>query len=92
MTAQEITALTTAALADPAVDLAIPLGLTLALREGLPSTVLASLIRGDYHPAAGDAPGALTYRDGDEIRVASLSPESELLLSAYLERRAHKPE
>jgi hypothetical protein len=90
MTAQEVRALTTAALADPAVDLAVPVGLSLALREGLPSTVLASLIRGD--PAVGDTPGALTYRDGDEIRVASLSPESDLLLSAYLEHCAHKPE
>ncbi|UKY47430.1 hypothetical protein [Streptomyces inhibens] len=63
-----------------------PLAMSLALREGLRSTVLASLSRRDYHPAVGDVPGSLTYRDGDQIRVVALSPESELLLTAYLER------
>ncbi|MCZ4125989.1 hypothetical protein [Streptomyces sp. H39-S7] len=86
MTKEEVRALVVAAIADPTVDLSIPLGLSLALREGLRSTVLVSLNRGDYHPAVGDAPGSLTYRDGDQIRAASLSPETELLLAAYLAR------
>ncbi|MYV98371.1 hypothetical protein [Streptomyces sp. SID3343] len=86
MTTQEVRALVNAALADPTVDLAVPLGLSLALREGLRFAVLATLSRGDYHPAVGDVPGSLTYRAGDQIRVATLSPQSELLLSAHLER------
>ncbi|NGO67872.1 hypothetical protein [Streptomyces boncukensis] len=86
MTAQETRALVNAALADPTVDLATPLGLSLALREGLRATVLTSLSRGDYHPAVGDTPGSLAYRDGDQVSVATLSPESELLMSAYLDR------
>lgn len=86
MTAQETRALVHAALADPDVDLAVPLGLSLALREGLRTTVLTALSRGDYHPAVGDVPGSLTYQDGDQIRVATLSAESELVLSTYLER------
>lgn len=86
MTAQQTRALIHAALADPAVDLAVPLGLSLALREGLRTTVLASLTRGDYHPAVGEVPGSLTYQDGEQIRAATLSAESELLLAAYLER------
>lgn len=86
MTTRETRALVTAALADSTVDLAVPLGMSLALREGLPTEVLAALSRGDYHPAVDEVPGSLTYRDGDQIRVATLSPESELLLRAYLER------
>jgi len=86
MTAREARAVVTAALADPEVDLTIPLGMSLALREGLRTTVLSALSRGDYHPAVDDVPGSLTYLDGDQIRVAALSPESELLLRAYLER------
>lgn len=84
MTKEEVRALVVAAVADPTVDLAIPLGMSLAMREGLRSTVLVSLSRGDYHPAVGEAPGSLTYRDGDQIRAATLSPETELLLAAYL--------
>ncbi|MYT99976.1 MULTISPECIES: hypothetical protein [unclassified Streptomyces] len=84
MTNEEVRALVVAAVADPTVDLAIPLGMSLAMREGLRSTVLVSLSRGDYHPAVGDAPGSLTYHDGDQIRAATLSPETELLLPAYL--------
>ncbi|MEY9948424.1 hypothetical protein [Kitasatospora sp. GAS1066B] len=86
MTEQETRALVNTALEDPDLNLAIPLAISLGLREGLRTAVLASLSRGDYHPAVGDVPGSLTYRDGDQIRVATLSPESELLLSAYLER------
>ncbi|MFE0062978.1 hypothetical protein [Streptomyces sp. NPDC059003] len=86
MTAKEAPALVTMALADSAIDLAVTLGMSLALREGLHTTVLTALSRGDYHPAVDDVPGHLTYRDGDQIRVAVLSPESELLLRAYLER------
>ncbi|MEU6557842.1 hypothetical protein ABZ915_47755 [Streptomyces sp. NPDC046915] len=54
------------------------------LREGLRATVLSTLSCGDYHPAVTDAPGSVAYRDGDQIRVVTLSPESELLPSAYL--------
>ncbi|OKK02355.1 hypothetical protein AMK26_22040 [Streptomyces sp. CB03234] len=86
MTTEEVRALVVAAVADPTIDLAVPLGLSLAMREGLRSTVLATLTRGDYHPAVDDVPGSLTYRDGDQVRAASLSPESELLLAAYLSR------
>lgn len=86
MTAQETRALVNAALADPEIDLAVPLRMSLALREGLRAAVRAALTRGDYHPAVGDMPGTLTYRDGDQIRVATLSPESELILAAYLAR------
>ncbi|MGW7696497.1 hypothetical protein ACWGMA_48250 [Streptomyces asiaticus] len=86
MPAQETRALVNAALADPTIDLATPLGISLALREGLRTTVLTALTRGDYHPAVGDVPGSLTYRDGDQVRVVTLSPECELLLSAFLER------
>src|SRR5882757_4142681 len=86
LTTQETRALVNATLADPTVDLAFPLGISLALREGLPTTVLTTLSRGDYHPAVGDVPGSLTYRDGGQVRVVRLSPEPELLLSAYLER------
>ncbi|MFB1044226.1 hypothetical protein [Streptomyces chrestomyceticus] len=82
----EIRALVSAALADPSVDLAVPLGMSLAFREGLRRTILTTLFRGDYHPAVGDVPGSLTYRDGDEVRMVKLSPESELLLSAHLAR------
>ncbi|RLU76974.1 hypothetical protein CTZ27_38430 [Streptomyces griseocarneus] len=86
MTAVEIRTLVNAALADPSVDLAIPLQLSLMLREGLRAMVLTDLSRGDYHPAVGDVPGTLTYRAGDQVRVVTLSPESELLLSAHLDR------
>lgn len=37
-------------------------------------------------PAVGDVPGTLTYRDGGQVRVVTLSPQSELLLFAYLGR------
>ncbi|WP_190128441.1 hypothetical protein [Streptomyces mashuensis] len=84
MTVEQARALVNAALADDELDLAVPLGLSLALREGLPSRVLSALSRGDYHPAVDDVPGSLTYRDGDQVRVVTLSPQSELLLSAYL--------
>ncbi|MEU5431102.1 hypothetical protein AB0H73_36615 [Streptomyces olivoreticuli] len=77
-------ALMNAALADDELDLAAPLALSLALREGLPTRVLSALSRGDYHPAVNDVPGNLTYRDGDQVRVVTLSPPSELLLAAYL--------
>ncbi|MBA6440655.1 hypothetical protein [Streptomyces sp. GMR22] len=50
------------------------------------TTILTALTRGDYHPAVDDVLGSLTYRDGDQVRVATLSPESELLLSAFLEQ------
>ncbi|MFD7853351.1 hypothetical protein ACFV6B_03515 [Streptomyces microflavus] len=86
MTVQQVRTLVNAALADPEVDLAAPLGMSLLFREGLKTEVLTSLARGDYHPAVDDVPGSLTYRDGDQIRVATLSLESELLLTAYLDR------
>ncbi|WP_369253738.1 hypothetical protein [Streptomyces sp. R35] len=82
MTTRETRAVVTAALADSHVDLAIPLGMSPALREGLRTEVLTALSRADYHPAVDDVPGSLTYRDGDQLRVATLSPESELLLRA----------
>ncbi|MGA5134401.1 hypothetical protein ACPCTO_31870 [Streptomyces olivoreticuli] len=84
MTVEQARALMNAALADDERDLAVPLALSLALREGLPTKVLLGLSRGDYHPAVNDVPGNLTYRDGDQVRVVTLSPPSELLLSAYL--------
>ncbi|MEV5338344.1 hypothetical protein AB0K93_07635 [Streptomyces sp. NPDC052676] len=84
MTVEQTRALVNAALADDNVDLAVPLGISLATNEGLPITALSSLSRGDYHPAVGDVPGSLTYQDGDQVRVVTLSPQSELLLSAYL--------
>ncbi|MFI0818246.1 hypothetical protein ACH4TX_16060 [Streptomyces sp. NPDC021098] len=84
MTTEEARALVVATLADLTVDLAVPLGMSLALREGLRSSALAGLSRWDYHPAVGDVPGSLTYRDDEQVRIVSLSPESELLLSAYL--------
>ncbi|MEE1797365.1 hypothetical protein PUR57_01445 [Streptomyces sp. JV176] len=86
ITAHETDALVNAVIADPSVDLAIPLAMSLALREGLRTTVLATLSRSDYHPAVGDVPGSLTYRGGGQIHMVTLSKESELLLSAYLER------
>ncbi|MFS0695053.1 hypothetical protein [Streptomyces nitrosporeus] len=86
MTAKETRTLVHVALADPEVDLTVPLGLSPALREGLRTPVLAALSRGDHHPAVGDVLGRLTYQDGDRVRVAALSAESELLLSACLER------
>ncbi|MBQ0855550.1 hypothetical protein J8N05_46140 [Streptomyces sp. BH-SS-21] len=86
MTAQETRALVNAALADPELDLGVPLSMSLALREGLHTRVLVALTRGDYHPAVGEVPGTLTYRDGDQVRVVNLSPESELILAAYLAR------
>lgn len=49
-------------------------------------TALSKLSRGDCPPAVGDVPGSLTYRDGDRICVTALSSESELLLSAHLDR------
>jgi len=73
-----------AAVADSTIDLFLPLYVSLASREGLRVTALVTLNRGDYHPAVDDVPGSLTYRDGDQVRVASLSPESELLLATYL--------
>ncbi|CAM5703600.1 hypothetical protein SALBM311S_00635 [Streptomyces alboniger] len=82
MTTEGICEFGNAALADPAVDLAMPL----ALHEGLGATVLTTLPPGDYHPSVGDVPGSLTYRGGGDIKVAKLSTESELLLSAYLDR------
>lgn len=84
MTPQETRALVLAALAEPTINLAVPLGMSLALREGPRTTVLTGLSRGDYRPAVGDVPGSLTYRDGDQVRIVSLSLESELLLSAHL--------
>ncbi|KOG67375.1 hypothetical protein ADK47_09495 [Streptomyces rimosus subsp. rimosus] len=86
MTTQEIRALINAALAAPSIDLAVPLGMSLMLREGLRTTVLTALSRADYHPAVDDVPGSLTYRDGDHVRVATLSPETEFLLAAHLEQ------
>ncbi|MFF8432809.1 hypothetical protein [Streptomyces bacillaris] len=86
MTADEIRALVVAAVADPSVNLSIPLTMSLAFREGMRSDVLARLKRGDYHPAVGEAPGSLTYQHGEQVRSVSLSPESELLLAAYLKR------
>ncbi|MEU7156013.1 hypothetical protein AB0A98_06150 [Streptomyces chrestomyceticus] len=86
MTTQQVRELVNSALADPAIDLSVPLAMSLALREGLRTTVLTDLSRGDYHPAVGETPGSLTYRDGDQVRVIRLSPESELLLSAHLDR------
>lgn len=83
---QEVRACVNAALEDDSVDLAVPLAMSLAFREGLHSAVLTKLSRGDYHPAVGDAPGSLTYEHGGQARVVALSPESEMLLSAYLER------
>lgn len=56
------------------------------LREGLRTTALAALARSDYHPAVGDVPGSLAYWEGEQIRVATLSAESELLLAGDLER------
>lgn len=86
MTAEDTRALVTAAFADTAIDLATALRASLALREGLRSVVLASLSRADCHPAVGEVPGVLTYRDGDQVRSAKLSPESELLVAAVLDR------
>ncbi|OCC11481.1 hypothetical protein A3Q37_02678 [Streptomyces sp. PTY087I2] len=86
MTAEETRAFVNAALTDPTIDLTTPLGVSLAFREGLRTAVLASLSRADYHPAVGEVPGILTYRDGDRVRAAKLSPESELLLAAVLDR------
>jgi hypothetical protein len=84
MTVEQARALVNTALADDNVDLAVPLGISLATNEGLPIRALSSLSRGDYHPAVGNVPGSLTYQDGGQIRVVTLSPQSELLLSAYL--------
>jgi hypothetical protein len=84
MMTEEVRAPVTTALADPTVDLAAPLGMSLMLREGLHATVLAGFSRGDHQTSVGDGPGSLNYHDGDQVRVGSLSPESELLLSAYL--------
>lgn len=53
---------------------------------GLRTAVLASLPRADYHPAAGEAAGVLTYCDGDQVRSAKLSWESEVLGAAVLDR------
>ncbi|MEU0839520.1 hypothetical protein ABZ370_08620 [Streptomyces sp. NPDC005962] len=64
MTVEETRTLVVAAVADPAVGLAAPLGLSLGLRDELRSAVLDTLNRGDYHPAVDDVPGSLTYRDG----------------------------
>ncbi|MCX5238955.1 hypothetical protein OG824_27510 [Streptomyces prunicolor] len=86
MAQQEIRDLINAALADPMVDLAVPLTMSLVFREGLRATVLTEVSRANYHPAVGEAPGSLTYRAGHRILAVTLSPESELLLSAYLER------
>ncbi|MEU8887301.1 hypothetical protein [Streptomyces sp. NPDC048442] len=85
MPSGEAKALMNRVLSDPKADLAVPLALSLLMREGLHSRVLATLSRGDYHPAVEGVPGSLTYRDGDQMRAATLSSESELLLSAYLE-------
>jgi hypothetical protein len=85
MTMQQVREFINAALAD-SVDLAVPVAMSLASREGLRTTVLSRLSRGDYHPAVGDAPGSLTYVDGGQVRGVALSPESEMLLSAYLGR------
>ncbi|MFJ9848362.1 hypothetical protein [Streptomyces sp. NPDC101150] len=84
MTVEEARAPVNAALADPGVGLAVPLGLSLAPRAGLPATARSTLRRGDYHPAAADVPGSVTYGDGDQIRVVTFSNESERLLSACL--------
>ncbi|MGI5337714.1 hypothetical protein ACQEVS_10095 [Streptomyces sp. CA-181903] len=88
MSAEQAGALVGGALADDGLDLAVPLALSLALREGLPNRVLSGLSRGDYHPAVDGVPGSLTYRDGDQVRVVALSPQSELLLSGYLSASA----
>jgi len=79
MTAQETRSLVNAALADPKVGLAIPLGMSLVLREGPRTKVLATLNRGDYHPGVSDVPGSVTCRDGGQVRVISLSLESALV-------------
>ncbi|MFE9601525.1 hypothetical protein [Streptomyces hokutonensis] len=86
MTQQGAQDLINAALADPTVDLAVPLTMSLVLREGLRATALREVSRANYHPAVGEAPGSLTYRAGHRILLVTLSPESELLLSAYLDR------
>ncbi|MCX4564643.1 hypothetical protein OHA02_52145 [Streptomyces phaeochromogenes] len=46
MTAVQIRAFVNAALADPTVELAIPLGMSFAFREGLKTEVLTSLSAG----------------------------------------------
>ncbi|KDR62723.1 hypothetical protein ACH4MU_15560 [Streptomyces albidoflavus] len=74
-----------ASLDDPTINLSVPTMLSLAGREGLRLDTLAELNRGDYHPGVGQAPGTLTYRRGEEVVAVPLSPESELLLSAYFE-------
>ncbi|MEV0443519.1 hypothetical protein AB0I84_18510 [Streptomyces spectabilis] len=86
MTMEEVQALVNAALADPTIDLSAPTMMSLAMREGMRANLLGALNRGDYHPAVGDAPGSLTYRAGGQVSTVPLSPESELLLSAYLNR------
>lgn len=86
MTMQQVREFVNAALADDSIDLAVPVVMSLAFREGLRTTVLGRLSRGDYHPAVGGVPGSLTYVDGGQVRVVALSPESEMLLSAYLGR------
>ncbi len=86
MNEQQINDLVNATLADPTIDLAVPLAMSLAFREGLPTTVLTELSRGDYHPAVGDSHGSLTYIADGQVRVVTLSQESENLLSAYLGR------
>lgn len=75
-----------ALVADPTVDLSVPVMASLAMREGLRTAVLPTLKRGDYHPAVGDVPGTLTYRAGGQTLAVSLSPETELLLAAYMDR------
>ncbi|KPI02902.1 hypothetical protein OK074_5052 [Actinobacteria bacterium OK074] len=86
MTDQDIQTFVNATLADLNVDLSVPLAISLAGREGLRTEALTSSSRGDYHPAVGDVPGSLTYRDRDRLQIVALSPGSELILSAYLER------
>ncbi|MGW4441942.1 hypothetical protein [Streptomyces sp. NPDC004682] len=86
MTLQEVHEFVKAALTDDNVDLSVPVTMSLALREGLRSAVVRGLTRGDYHPAVGDVPGSLTYDHDGQLQMVTLSPESELLLSAYLDR------
>lgn len=43
MTAQETRTLVNAVPADPTVDLSVPLGISLSLRQGMRATVLTSL-------------------------------------------------
>ncbi|MFC1435312.1 hypothetical protein ACEZDB_32200 [Streptacidiphilus sp. N1-3] len=86
ITSEQIDELVSGALADPSIDLALPLALSFSMREGLRRSVMTGLSRADYQPAVDGAPGLLTYLVGGQLHSVSLSPESELLLSAYLDQ------